>query len=205
MTDCSVRRQSGTRPPISEVLSRVLPERGIVLEVGSGTGQHALQFARTMPDLIWARRANVTPDCLKSILAWLAVEEFPNVRPPVHLDVCACPGRSILAAALVCINLIHIAPWSATECPLVAAAHCRAAAASCVFYGPFQRQGRHTSPSNRSFDLLLRRQDPAWGVLGSPMTVSRLADGAGFDLLQSHEMPSNNLIVVFRKTRLGPD
>ena len=78
------------KAPISEVLSQVLPERGIVLEVGSGTGQHALQFARAMPNLIW-QPSERDPDCLRSILAWLAVEEFPNVRPPVHLDVCALP------------------------------------------------------------------------------------------------------------------
>ena len=102
------------KAPISEVLSQVLPERGIVLEVGSGTGQHALQFARAMPNLIW-QPSECDPDCLRSILAWLAVDEFPNVRPPVHLDVCALPWAIDSAAALVCINLIHIAPWSATK------------------------------------------------------------------------------------------
>jgi hypothetical protein len=102
------------KAPISEVLSQVLPERGIVLEVGSGTGQHALQFARAMPNLIW-QPSECDPDCLRSILAWLAVEEFPNVRPPVHLDVCALPWAINSAVAIVCINLIHIAPWSATK------------------------------------------------------------------------------------------
>ena len=182
------------KAPISEVLSQVLPERGIVLEVGSGTGQHALQFARAMPKLIW-QPSERDPDCLRSILAWLAVEELPNVRPPVHLDVCTLPWAIDSAAALVCINLIHIAPWSTTEALFCGGRSLLSGSGLLCLYGPFQRQGRHTSPSNRSFDLLLRRQNPAWGVRDLD-DVSRLADGAGFDLLQSHEMPSNNLIVV---------
>jgi hypothetical protein len=126
------------------------------------------------------------------------VEEFPNVRPPVHLDVCALPWAIDSAAALVCINLIHIAPWSATEALFCGGRSLLSGSGLLCLYGPFQRQGRHTSPSNRSFDFLLRQQDPAWGVRDLD-AVSRLADGAGFDLLQSHEMPSNNLIVVFGK------
>jgi Protein of unknown function (DUF938) len=111
------------------------------------------------------------------------------VRPPVHLYVCALPWAIDSAAALVCINLIHIAPWSATKALFCGGRSLLSGNGLLCLYGPFQRQGRHTSPSNRSFDLLLRRQDPAWGV----------RDGAGFDLVQSHEMPSNNLIVVFGK------
>jgi Protein of unknown function (DUF938) len=185
------------KAPISEVLSQVLPGRGIVLEVGSGTGQHVLQFARAMPNLIW-QPSERDPDCLRSILAWLAAAEFPNVRPPVYLDVCALPWPIDSAAALVCINLIHIAPWSATEALFCGGRSLLSASGLLCLYGPFQKRGLHTSPSNRRFDLLLRRQDPAWGVRDLD-DLSRLADGAGFDLLQAHEMPSNNLIVVFGK------
>jgi Protein of unknown function (DUF938) len=163
------------KAPIREVLSQVLPERGIVLEVGSGTGQHALQFARAMPNLIW-QASERDPDCLRSILAWLAVEEFPNVRPPVHLDVCALPWVIDSATALVCINLIHIAPWSAMKALFCGGRSLLSGSGLLCLYGHFQRQGRHTSPSNRSFDLLLRRQDPAWGVRDLD-DVSRLADG----------------------------
>jgi Protein of unknown function (DUF938) len=126
------------------------------------------------------------------------VEEFANVRPPVHLDVRALPWPIDSAAALVCINLIHIAPWSATEALFCGGRLLLSGNSLLCLYGPFKRQGRQISPSNGSFDLLLRRQDPEWGVRDLN-DVSRLADGAGFDLLQSQEMPSNNLTVVFRK------
>jgi len=130
------------------VLSQVLPERGIVLEVGSGTGQHALQFARAMPNLIW-QPSECDPDCLRSILAWLAVEEFPNVRPPVHLDVCALPWAIDSAAALVCINLIHIAAWSATKALFCGGRSLLSGSGLLCLYGPFQRQGRQGPRTRR--------------------------------------------------------
>ena len=102
------------KAPISAVLSQVLPERGVVLEVGSGTGQHVVEFARAMPNLIW-QPSERDADCLRSIRAWASVERLSNVRPPLHLDVSALPWPIDSAAALVCINMIHIAPWSATE------------------------------------------------------------------------------------------
>ena len=185
------------RAPISEVLSQVLPERGVVLEIGSGTGQHVVHFARAMPNLIW-QPSERDDDCLRSIVAWLSVEQLPNVRPPLHLDVSASPWHITSAAALVCINMIHIAPWSATQALFCGGEGLLSGGGVVCLYGPFRRQGRHTSPSNEAFDVLLRRQDPDWGVRDLD-EVSRLADRAGFDLLQTHEMPSNNLTVAFRK------
>ncbi len=185
------------RAPISKVLSQVLPESGVVLEVGSGTGQHVVHFARAMPNLIW-QPSERDDDCLRSIVAWLLVEQLPNVRPPLHLDVSASPWPITSAAALVCINMIHIAPWSATEALFHGGEGLLSGGGVVCLYGPFRRQGRQTSPSNESFDALLRRQDPDWGVRDLD-EVARLADRAGFDLLQTHEMPSNNLTVAFRK------
>jgi hypothetical protein len=185
------------RAPISEVLSQVLPERGVVLEISSGTGQHVVHFARAMPNLIW-QPSERDDDCLKSIVAWLSVEQLPNVRPPLHLDVSASPWPITSAAALVCINMIHIAPWSAAQALFRGGEGLLRGGGVVCLYGPFRRQGRHTSPSNEAFDELLRRQDPDWGVRDLD-EVARLADTAGFDLLQTHEMPSNNLTVVFRK------
>jgi hypothetical protein len=183
--------------PIGDVLSRVLPEHGVVLEVGSGTGQHVVQFARAMPNLIW-QPSERDADCLRSILPWLSAEEFPNVRPPLHLDVSALPWPIDSAAALVCINLIHIAPWSATEALFCGASSLLSGGGLLCLYGPFKRDGRHTSFSNKSFDALLRREDPEWGVRDLE-DISRLADRAGCDLLHAHEMPSNNLTLVFGK------
>jgi hypothetical protein len=185
------------RAPISEVLSQVLPERGVVLEISSGTGQHVVHFARAMPNLIW-QPSERDDDCLRSIVAWLSVEQLPNVRPPLHLDVSASPWPIASAAALVCINMIHIAPWSAAQALFRGGEGLLSGGGVVCLYGPFRRQGRHTSPSNEAFDELLRRQDPDWGVRDLD-EVARLADTAGFDLLQTHEMPSNNLTVVFRK------
>jgi hypothetical protein len=185
------------RAPISEVLSQVLPERGVVLEISSGTGQHVVHFARAMPNLIW-QPSERDDDCLRSIVAWLSVEQLPNVRAPLHLDVSASPWPIASAAALVCINMIHIAPWSAAQALFRGGEGLLSGGGVVCLYGPFRRQGRHTSPSNEAFDELLRRQDPDWGVRDLD-EVARLADTAGFDLLQTHEMPSNNLTVVFRK------
>ena len=190
----SAERNKG---PISEVLSQVLPERGVVLEVGSGTGQHVVQFARAMPNLIWQPSERDT-DCLRSIRAWLSVEALSNVRPPLHLDVHALPWPVESAAALVCINMLHIAPWSAAEALFSGGKSSLSGGGLLCLYGPFKRDGRHTAPSNKDFDALLRRQDPEWGVRDIA-DVSGLADLAGFDLLQTHEMPSNNLTIVFQK------
>jgi Protein of unknown function (DUF938) len=185
------------RAPISVVLAQVLPERGVVLEVGSGTGQHVVHFARAMPNLTW-QPTERDPGCLRSIGGWLSVEKLPNVRPPLHLDVSTWPWPISSAAALVCINMIHIAPWSATEALFRGGQALLGGGGVLCLYGPFQRQGLHTSPSNAAFDALLRRQDQSWGVRDLD-EVARVADTAGFDLLQTHEMPSNNLTVVFRK------
>ena len=190
----SAERNKG---PISEVLSQVLPERGVVLEVGSGTGQHVVQFARAMPKLIW-QPSERDADCLRSIRAWLSMAALPNVRPPLHLDVDALPWPVDSAAALVCINMLHIAPWSAAEALFSGCQSLLSRGGLMCLYGPFKRDGRHTAPSNKDFDALLRRQDPEWGVRDIA-DVSGLADAEGFDLLQTHEMPSNNLTIVFRK------
>jgi SAM-dependent methyltransferase len=185
------------RGPISEVLSQVLPEGGLVLEVGSGTGQHVVQFARAMPKLIW-QPSERDADCLRSIRAWHSVEALPNVRPPLHLDVNALPWPVDSAAALVCINMIHIAPWSAAEALFSGCQSLLSGGGLMCLYGPFKRDGRHTSPSNKDFDALLRRQDPGWGVRDLD-EVSGLAGEKGLDLLLTHEMPSNNLTIVFHR------
>jgi len=188
------------KAPIAEVLGRVLPERGLVLEVGSGTGQHVVHFARAMPARSW-QPSERDPQCLRSIAAWLAAEPLANVRAPVHLDVGASPWPINSADALVSINMIHIAPWSAAEGLFHGAEALLDAGGLLCLYGPFRRQGRHTAPSNEAFDAQLRAQNPDWGVRDLD-DVARLADDNGFDLLRTCEMPADNLTVIFR--RRGP-
>ena len=171
------------KAPISAVLSQVLPERGVVLEVGSGTGQHVVEFARVTPNLIW-QPSERDADCLRSICAWVSVEALSNVRPPLHLDVSALPWPINSAAALVCINMIHIAPWSATKALFQGSRLLLKGGGLLCLYGPFKRQGQHSSPSNKSFDALLRRQDREWGVRDID-DVSHLADQTGLDLHQT--------------------
>ena len=182
---------------ISEVLRQVLPERGLVLEVGSGTGQHVVQFARTMPNLTW-QPSERDVDCRRSILAWLATEKLANVLTPLHLDVSESPWPIHASDALVCINMIHIAPWSATEALFRGGGALLSGGGIVCLYGPFRRVGQHTAPSNEAFDALLRRQSQDWGVRDLE-AVAGFADRAGFDLLEGHEMPSDNLTVVFRR------
>ena len=181
---------------IAEVLAHILPERGLVLEVGSGTGQHVVHLARAMPTLTW-QPSECDHECLRSIAAWLATEKLSNVRAPLHLDVSASPWPINSAAALVSINMIHIAPWSAAECLFRGGAALLSAGGLLCLYGPFRRQGRRTAPSNEAFDAQLRAQNPDWGVRDLEDVV-RLADETGLDLLRTCEMPSNNLTAVFR-------
>ena len=185
------------KQPIADVLARVLPHAGVVLEIASGTGQHAEHFARAFPALTWQPSE---PDL--SSLAILAERvrraALPNLRAPLELDVHAPPPLVDEIAAVVCSNMIHIAPWSAAEALFSGGKSLLSGGGLLCLYGPFKREGRHTSPSNEDFDALLRRQDPEWGVRDLD-AVSGLADVTGFDLLQTHEMPSNNLTIVFQK------
>jgi hypothetical protein len=190
----SAERNKG---PIAEVLQRVLPESGCVLEVSSGTGQHAVHFARIMPHLVW-QPTECDPECLRSIAAWSAIEGLANVKPPLALDVHdeAWPADQVDAA--VCINMIHIAPSSATGALFRGTSRILNSGAALVLYGPFRRDGQHTSPSNEAFDRLLRTQNPDWGVRNLDDVVET-AVKEGFELQEICPMPANNLTAVFRK------
>jgi SAM-dependent methyltransferase len=185
------------RQPIAEELSRVLPQSGLVLEVGSGTGQHAVHFARVMPHLIW-QPSEQDADCLRSVAAWVATEARPNVRSPVYLDINAERWPIDAADAVVSINLIHIAPWSATQALLRGASSILPAAGPLCFYGPYRVAGKHTSASNRAFDAQLQAVNPEWGVRDLD-EVSSEARTVDLEFVRTFEMPANNLIVVFRK------
>jgi hypothetical protein len=184
--------------PILEVLKRVLPKSGMVLEIAAGSGQHAVHFSRALPMLTW-QPTDANDEARASIEAWAAGEELPNLMPPLKLDVHVQPWPVSHVDAIVCINMIHISPWSATTALMRGAAEVLGESGVIYLYGPYRVNGRHTAPSNESFDRSLRSQNPQWGVRDLEEVV-KVANAQGFDLVETIEMPANNLSVIFRKT-----
>jgi cyclopropane fatty-acyl-phospholipid synthase-like methyltransferase len=185
------------KQPIADVLAHVLPRAGLVLEIASGTGQHAEHFARELPGLTW-QPSDSDPEMVAALAARVASAALPNLRPPLALDVHDALPPLEPVAAVVCINMIHIAPWSACEALLTHASALLEPGAPLVLYGPFMRDGVHTAPSNAAFDASLRARNPAWGVRDLT-DVDGLARLCGFVLQLTIAMPANNLTVVWRK------
>lgn len=183
--------------PLGDVLAQELPPGGLVLEIGSGTGEHALLFARRFPDLTW-QPSDAEPASLESIAAWRKENGPPNLRAPVRLDAASADWPVATADAVLCVNLLHIAPWAAAEGLFAGAARVLARGAPLILYGPFLEDEVETAPSNRAFDADLRRRDPDWG-LRRLAAVERLAREQGFNRAARHAMPANNLTVIFRK------
>jgi SAM-dependent methyltransferase len=185
------------REPILAVLERVLPATGTVLEIASGTGQHAIHFAAALPHLVW-QPSDLDDEARASIAAWTAHSGLANVRPPLALDVRDASWGIEAAAAIVCINMIHISPWASAQALIGGAGRLLGAGGVLVLYGPYRRGGAHTAPTNAAFDEQLQRRNPAWGVRDMEDVVA-LADAAGFDADEPVEMPANNFSLVFRK------
>jgi len=185
------------RDPILGILRDVLPPRGLVLEVASGTGEHAVHFARALPGLTW-QPSDPSPQARESIAAWRAVENLPNLREPMALDAADEVWPVDAAAAMVCINMIHISPWEAARGLMRGAGRILPGGAPLVLYGPYRRPGRPIEPSNAAFDESLRARDPRWG-LRDLSAVEAEARENGLALDRVAEMPANNLTVVFRK------
>ncbi|CAB3769347.1 DUF938 domain-containing protein [Paraburkholderia solisilvae] len=185
------------RDAILAVLRQVLPPSGTVLEIASGSGQHALHFAAAFPGLVW-QPSDTDAGARASIVAWTADAGLTNIRPPLDLDVTRQPWGVDVAHAMVCINMIHISPWAATEALIDGAARVLGSGAVLYLYGPYRRGGVHTAPSNEAFDQNLRDRNPAWGVRDMEAVV-QLADAAGFACDEPIPMPANNFSLVFRK------
>lgn len=183
--------------PITEILQGVLPERGRVLEVASGSGEHALHFARAFPKLLW-QPSDPEPAALRSIEAWRAAVGLFNLLPSVSLDARAADWPVTEADAILCINMVHISPWSATIGLLRGAERLLAPGAPLYLYGPYRQAGVETAPSNEAFDTDLRARNPGWGVRELEAVVAE-AETRGFALDRVTPMPANNLSVVFRK------
>jgi hypothetical protein len=194
------------RGPILDVLRRVLPSSGSLLEIASGTGEHAVWFAGQLPDFV-LQPSDPSPEHRASIRAWTAASGLANLREPLALDVTspgweANPQIPRDLTAILCINLIHIAPWAAALGLLRGAGVALGAGRLLYLYGPYRRGGSHTAPSNAAFDRSLRAQDPEWGVRDLE-AVAAAAEAAGFALEEVVEMPANNLSVILRR-RLIP-
>jgi len=189
------------REPILAVLRRVLPEHGLVLEIASGSGEHAVYFAAALPHLNW-QPTDPDPEARASIAAYRAATALPNVLPPLALDAAAAhwPVTEIDAQidAIVSINMIHIAPWVAAEGLMAGAERLLPERGVLFLYGPFREHGRHTAPSNAAFDESLRARNREWGVRDLD-EVAALASRHGFALEERIAMPANNLSVVFRR------
>jgi SAM-dependent methyltransferase len=185
------------RQAILDALKLHLPPKGLVLEVASGTGEHVVHFAQACPALTF-QPSDPDPQHRASTDAWSATLGLANVRPAIALDVTAEVWPVEGADALVCINMIHIAPWTAAEGLMRGAGRVLPPGALLYLYGPYRRDGQHTAPSNAAFDAGLRAQNPAWGVRGlEAVAALAAAQGLGEPLIL--EMPANNLSLVFRK------
>ncbi|WP_213301106.1 DUF938 domain-containing protein [Paraburkholderia sacchari] len=183
--------------PILDVLRSALPARGTVLEIASGTGQHAAHFAAALPGIEW-QPSDADPRARLSIAAWRTHAGLANLREPLDLDVRREPWPVNAVDAIVCINMIHIAPWEAAVALMKGAGARVAAGGALVLYGPYRRGGAHTAPSNEAFDADLRARDPSWGVRDLE-AVEALAQAEGFVCEAVVPMPANNFSVVFRK------
>ncbi len=185
------------RDAILDVLRGVLPASGSVLEIASGSGEHVVHFARAFPDLTF-QPSDPEDAALQSIAAWTKDSGLKNIRPPVMLDAASGQWPAHAADAILCINMIHIAPWRASEGLFRGAARLLRAGAPLYLYGPYRRADVVTAPSNEAFDESLRSRNPEWG-LRDLEAVAALAQDNGFSGPAITEMPANNLSVVFRR------
>lgn len=196
------------REPILEVLRRVLPATGRVVEVGSGSGEHGVFFAEHLPGIVWAP-SDPSPEARRSVDAWARASGLANIEPAQALDATwdewpweqsGAQDRARKVAAIAAINVIHISPWATCLGLLAGAKRLLKPGGVLFLYGPYRRGGRHTAPSNATFDASLRRRDPTWGVRNLE-DVQAAAGEAGLTLQEVVEMPANNLSVVFSKTK----
>jgi hypothetical protein len=193
---------------ILAVLEKFLAGKsGDVVEAGSGTGQHVVDFARHMPEIVWWP-SDLNEQHLRSINAWRVHAGLPNIRPPLRIDLSDpawCPqmhdgSGPVNLQAVFCANVIHIAPWRVAEGLVAGAGRYLRADGRLFLYGPFKRGGKHTAISNAVFDTSLRQRDPEWGVRDVE-ALQTLAASVGLVLIEIAEMPANNLTLVFERPK----
>lgn len=181
---------------IAAVLRDVLPDRGTVLEIAGGTGEHAVHFAHRFPQLLW-QPTDPDPSALASIRAWRGEFEGDNLLEPFRLDAAGELWPVARADAILCINMVHISPWAATEGLMRGAGRLLADGGPLILYGPYRRAGVPTAPSNLAFDESLKARNAEWGVRDLEAVEAEAArHGLARDRIV--EMPANNLIIVLR-------
>lgn len=185
------------REPILGVLRTVLPACGRVLEVASGTGEHGVHFARHLPDLEW-QPSDPSAEARATIGAWAQDAALPNLAAPIALDAADRVWPVDHAAAVVCINMVHISPWAATQGLMRGAGRILPPGGPLYLYGPFRRGDHPLEPGNAAFDADLRDRNPAWGLRELDDVIACAAEHA-LVFERSVAMPANNLSVVFRK------
>ena len=184
------------REPIRAVLARELPAHGTVLEIASGSGEHAVAFARAFPALTW-QPTDTSPAALASIAAWRAEAGLANLAAPLALDV-TTPWPLAHADAIVCINMVHIAPWEAALALFAGAGRLLAPEGLLYLYGPYRFDGAFTAPSNAAFDESLRARDPRWGIR-DVRELEAAAAAHGLALRETIAMPANNHSLIVRR------
>jgi SAM-dependent methyltransferase len=182
--------------PILAVLRELLPAHGRVLEIGSGSGQHAVYFGAALPGVIW--QTSDLPENHPGIHAWIDDAALPNVLPPLALAAADAVWPVAAVDAIFSANTLHIMPWPAVERLFAGAARVLAAGGTLCIYGPFNYGGRHTAESNARFDAFLRQRDPASGIRDFE-AVDRLAQANGLILLRDCAMPANNRLLAWRR------
>ena len=189
------------REPIATVLAEWLPKDGVVLEVASGTGQHAVYFAELFPGLRW-QPSDVDPGALRSIGAWRTHSKLENLAEPIVVDASAAEWPIDHADAVLNINMVHISPWSSSLGLLDGAARLLGPGAPLILYGPWLSERTETVASNIQFDSDLKQRNPDWGL----RKVEEFADEAatrGLSLAEMRPMPANNLMLLFRKDTIA--
>jgi len=183
--------------PIISVLERWLPTHGTVLEVASGTGEHAVAFAKRFPNLDW-QSSDVSPEALSSIAAWIEACPMENLAPPVRLDALDAMWPLERVDAILSINMVHICSWAASLGLLDGAARLLGSGAPLILYGPWSEQDVVTAPSNLAFDADLRRRNSEWGLRTAAAFTASAAE-RGLVLVERRAMPANNLMLLFRR------
>jgi SAM-dependent methyltransferase len=186
------------RDPILDVLRRALSERGLLLEIASGTGEHAAYMTPHLPGIVW-QPTDRDAKSLGDIDDAARASGCDRIRPALLLDAAASEWPVDRADAIFCCNMIHIAPWPAAEGLFAGAARILAQGAPLILYGPYRRDGAHTAPSNQAFQGWLKEQDARFGVRCLDTEVKPLAEQTGFRLDEIVSMPANNLTVVWRR------
>jgi SAM-dependent methyltransferase len=186
------------RDSILEVLRRTLPQSGLVLEIASGSGEHASYFAPRLPDLTWQPSAP-NGDSRASIRSWREDVQAENFLTPLDLDVLNEPWPVSRCDGVVCINMVHISPWNVTRALMAGAGRVLDAGGVLYLYGPYKIDGQHTAHSNHAFDESLKDRDPRWGVRDLADVVDEAAIN-GLTHIETVQMPANNQSVIFRRT-----